>query len=297
MKTIVKRMVWGAVTAVSFAALTVSLQAKDALGNVEKATKLIGTDVRNASDQNIGKIEDLVADLESGRVLYAVVSVGGFLGVGDRLVAVPPGAFREQGNHLRIDADKQKLTDAPQFSKDDDREAEMFSPSFVAGAYRHFGQNAWFEGGTATTASSGHFGSVRRVSDLLGMDVKSVSNQKIGDVNNVMIDLPAGRVVYVIFSPDRELDLKNNLYALPPNALGLASDKKSLTTGIDRSKLAAAPSFDKSNWPDMSNPSWASRVYQYYGKQAYFSTGALRPTSERTNSQDRLYREPDQNRQ
>jgi sporulation protein YlmC with PRC-barrel domain len=296
MKTKMRWTVWGTILAASLGGFTASLQAKDALGRVEKSTKIIGTDVRNVSDQHIGRVDDLVVDLQSGRILYAVVSVGGFLGVGDRLVAVPASALKEHGKGLELDADKQKLTDAPEFVKDRDRRSEMTSSDFIGKDYKYFGQTAWWEGASApaTGAASAaqRFANAQLASDLPSTDVKDTSGQKIGDVDNVMVDLPASRVVYVIFAPDSNLDLKNNYYALPPSALTPAPDRKSLSANITREKLAAAPSFDKSNWPDMSNPSWASRVYQYYGAQTYFDTGTLRPTSERTNSQERIYREP-----
>jgi sporulation protein YlmC with PRC-barrel domain len=52
-----------------------------------RASKLIGTEVTNDKNEKIGKIDDLVVD--KNRVLFAVLQVGGFLGVGGRLVAVP----------------------------------------------------------------------------------------------------------------------------------------------------------------------------------------------------------------
>lgn len=57
------------------------------LGKGYRASKLIGTEVTNDKNEKIGKIDDLVVD--KNRVLFAVLQVGGFLGVGGRLVAVP----------------------------------------------------------------------------------------------------------------------------------------------------------------------------------------------------------------
>ena len=60
---------------------------------------------------------------------------------------------------------------------------------------------------------------------------------------------------------------------------------KSLTSDISKDKLAAAPHFAKNNWAQLSDTSFASQVYQYYGKQAYFETGTskYKPTG-RTSS-------------
>jgi len=285
-----RKWIRSALAAVVLSATTLSLQAKDALGKVEKASKLIGTEVRNNAGQKIGKIDDFVVDLESGRVLYSVLSVGGFIGIGDRLVAVPTAALREQGSELRLDADKQKLTQAPPYSKDADRLAEMTSPGFVGEMYRYFGQTTWWQ--TANMADAGKFGNVQRAGDLNHKDVKNVSNQKIADVQDVMIDVPAGRVAYVILDTEHALGLNEKLLAVPPNALTPGAEGKYLVTDLDRSKLAGAPAFDKDNWPNLSDPSYAAKVYAFFGKQPYFETSGLRPTSERPNSQERIYHEP-----
>jgi sporulation protein YlmC with PRC-barrel domain len=57
--------------------------------NAIQATSIIGSRVRNQDSENVGKIEDFVIDMETGRIAYAVLSFGGFLGMGDKLFAVP----------------------------------------------------------------------------------------------------------------------------------------------------------------------------------------------------------------
>src|SRR5262245_24197005 len=84
---------------------------------VEKASSLIGREVRSSGDKQIGRIDDLVVDLECGRVLYVVVRAGGFLGFGERRVAVPAGAFQRHGEQWQVAADKQRLAAAPQFTR------------------------------------------------------------------------------------------------------------------------------------------------------------------------------------
>ncbi|MBC8094186.1 MAG: PRC-barrel domain-containing protein [Akkermansiaceae bacterium] len=261
------------------------------LGNVERLNKVIGREVRNQEQQKLGQVNDLVIDLESGRILYAVISVGGFVGVGDRLVAVPVSAFQEAGEDLRLDVNRQQLSDAPQFSKAADQRAETLTPAFASRVNKHFGEGrAWWESATGQTGEK--FGNAHPASDLIGLEVSDVSNRKIGEVNNVMVDLSAGRVPYVIFAPEKSLDLNADFYAWPPNVLTPSGDGKSLTTGIDQSKLASAPHFKRNHWPNMSNRTWGLQVYEFYGKQPYFESEKLQPTSTPTNSLERIYHEP-----
>ncbi|HVL56027.1 MAG TPA: PRC-barrel domain-containing protein [Burkholderiaceae bacterium] len=56
--------------------------------------KLIGQNVRNAVGENLGEVKDVVVDLQNGRVGYAVVGFGGFLGLGEKLFAFPLQSFQ-----------------------------------------------------------------------------------------------------------------------------------------------------------------------------------------------------------
>ncbi len=69
---------------------TVSLMRVDVktLASGFRTTKILGGDVVNEANQKIGEVDDLIVT-ESERVPFAILSVGGFLGMGERLVAVP----------------------------------------------------------------------------------------------------------------------------------------------------------------------------------------------------------------
>ena len=58
------------------------------------ADTLIGNDVYNTRDEDLGDIKEIMLDTQSGRVAYAVLSYGGFLGMGEKLFAVPWSALR-----------------------------------------------------------------------------------------------------------------------------------------------------------------------------------------------------------
>jgi sporulation protein YlmC with PRC-barrel domain len=83
-----------------------------------KASGLIGMDVRNQNDEKLGTIKDLVVDLQSGKVSYAVIDGGGLFK--DKLFAVPINAFTASADHkhLILRADKSKMEAAKGFDKD-----------------------------------------------------------------------------------------------------------------------------------------------------------------------------------
>ena len=79
--------------------------------NVLSATQIIGDGVVNRAGENLGKIEELMLDLEKGRVAYAVLSFGGVLGMGAKLFAIPFEALKLDADrhHFTLDVDKEKL--------------------------------------------------------------------------------------------------------------------------------------------------------------------------------------------
>jgi sporulation protein YlmC with PRC-barrel domain len=81
-----------------------------------RATKLLGSNVYNEKDERVGKVDDLII-AGDGQVTLAVLSVGGFLGLGARNVAIPIQLFRadEQGKIQLPQATKDELKTLPPF--------------------------------------------------------------------------------------------------------------------------------------------------------------------------------------
>jgi sporulation protein YlmC with PRC-barrel domain len=98
--------------------------ARSAHSQTLRLSEIMDMDVRNAQDEDLGAIEDVVVDPKSGQIRYAAVSVGGFLGVGDRLIAVPWQALRIQqepnddDKFVLLNADRARIENAPGFNEE-----------------------------------------------------------------------------------------------------------------------------------------------------------------------------------
>ena len=84
------------------------------------AATLTGEDVVNHKDESLGDIKEIMLDMRSGRVAYAVLSYGGLMGMGDKLFAVPWSALKLDTVNKRfvMNVEKSKLESAPGFLKD-----------------------------------------------------------------------------------------------------------------------------------------------------------------------------------
>lgn len=111
--------------------------------NVRQASKLMKLPVLNRQDENIGSVEDIIVELRSGRVVAAIVSSGGFLGMGDSLNAIPPAALQFATAHdgLRLDMDKAALLAAPRFKSDE--WPDFAQRNYTDGVYRAYNQEPY----------------------------------------------------------------------------------------------------------------------------------------------------------
>ncbi|HUY13651.1 MAG TPA: PRC-barrel domain-containing protein [Terriglobia bacterium] len=108
------------------------------------ADTLTGDKVVNLQNEDLGTIEHLMIDLATGRVAYAVLSFGGFLGMGDKLFAIPWSALTLNTVEKRfiLNADKELLKRAPGFDKD--HWPNMADRTWGAGVYNYYGAKPYW---------------------------------------------------------------------------------------------------------------------------------------------------------
>ncbi len=117
--------------------------ANDTIRKVLSSDSLVGTTVKNIMEEELGEIKTIMIDLTSGRIAYAVLSFGGFLGLGDKLFAIPWEAFSvsQQEKVMYLNVDKEKLERAPGFDKDN--WPDMADPSFGSTIYTYYGYDSF----------------------------------------------------------------------------------------------------------------------------------------------------------
>ena len=115
---------------------------------------VIGSNVVNAKNEDLGKIEDLVLDAGAGRIAYAVLSFGGFLGMGDKYFAIPWNAFHFnlKENRAVLNVDKKLLENAPGFDKDN--WPNMADSIWGTSIFKHYGYAPYWEEGAVTTSTT-----------------------------------------------------------------------------------------------------------------------------------------------
>lgn len=102
---------------------------------------------------------------------------------------------------------------------------------------------------------------------LIGNDVYNRSEEDLGDIKEIMLDVASGKISYAVLSFGSFLGMGEKLFAVPWSALTLDTENKRFILDVSKDRLKDAPGFDKDDWPDMADTTWAKDVHTYYGSQ------------------------------
>jgi hypothetical protein len=94
-----------------------SMQTLDESASVISASKVTGTNVYNAAGEPLGEIYDVMLDKRSGKIAYAIMSFGGFLGIGEQYHPLPWATLKydtRQGGYV-VGLTKEQLQGAPTY--------------------------------------------------------------------------------------------------------------------------------------------------------------------------------------
>jgi sporulation protein YlmC with PRC-barrel domain len=119
--------------------------------NILRISEMIGTTVENTQGDNLGEIHDVVVDPSDGSIAYAVLAAGGFLGLGEKYFAIPWRAFqavtddddKTEVERMILDADKDRMQNAPGFDKDN--WPDMANPEWGQTVHAYYGQQDYWQ--------------------------------------------------------------------------------------------------------------------------------------------------------
>ncbi len=116
-----------------------------------------------------------------------------------------------------------------------------------------------------------------RASKLVGLHVKNPAGERLGTVDDLVLNLATGKTAYVAMGVGGVLGIGEKLFAVPFSALKVEHEKDEMVFVLDttKEKLESSPGFDKKHWPDFADPKWTKQIDDFY-RQA----GQPRPVTE-----------------
>jgi sporulation protein YlmC with PRC-barrel domain len=112
---------------------------------------------------------------------------------------------------------------------------------------------------------------------LEGDNVVNAQGEDLGEIKDIMIDVPSGRVAYAVLSFGGVLGMGDKLFAIPFEAFRLDPTNDRVILNVPKDKLKNAPGFEKDHPPSAADRKWGSKIYEYYGFQPYWETERSAP--------------------
>jgi len=244
----------------------------------KRLSKIIGSNVYNSEGKKLGSIDDIVLQENNNRISYAVLSSGGVMGVGNKLFAVSWNALEHKSvdDKTYLNATEQDLNNAKGFDKDHWPNAgdPMFqradaNRNDLGNAAGEIKNDADIKADTNNAAGPMDRGIAwnRRVSKLIGADVRNASNENLGDIKDIVANTRSGQLNYAVLSYGGVMGIGDKLFAVPIGVLHSQADNQKLVLDVTKDRLKNAPGFNKDHWPDFADQTFRSNVDDFYNQR------------------------------
>jgi sporulation protein YlmC with PRC-barrel domain len=276
----------------------------EVVGRVIRVSKLLDCNVKNTRGEKIGEVEDLIIDKDEGMVGYAICSFGGFLGIGEKLFAVPFSNVQRTSDESNVvlDVSKEQLEKAPNFGADAWPE---FDRKYGTTVHDYYKSTPYWQSHQSKAdptridrdaldkdrmRASGN----ARATKAIGTNIEDPAGKNLGEIDDIVVDDGTGRVIYAVLSFGGFLGMGDKLFALPWQSLKASTkDEKKMVLDVPKERLQAAPGFDKKNWPNMADRRWGTEVHKYYGQPPYWENDRRTNANEPPRKDNKNPNEPD----
>jgi sporulation protein YlmC with PRC-barrel domain len=223
-----------------------------------KASQLIGCAITNSKNESLGEIQDIVLDGGNRKIAYAVISFGGFLGMGEKNFAMP---------WRLIEVSQRSTDDVPRATLGLDQATLKNAPGFDSSSWPDMGNAAWATQveeyyrargevarpeGSAAPKDSGADGTRggdrasgdkvfahRRLSNLIGMDVVDLQHREIAEVEDLVVDTKFATVDGALLGFGGTLGMGEKLVLVAAEVLKLDHDKGVFVFSSSKADLEA----------------------------------------------------------
>lgn len=105
---------------------------------------------------------------------------------------------------------------------------------------------------------------VLSASTLIGDTIENQTGEKLGKLEEIMLDLHSGKIAYAVLSFGGFLGMGEKLFALPWQKLHVDQERKCIILKASKEQFESMPGFNKDNWPDFSDRAFQSKLSDYY---------------------------------
>jgi sporulation protein YlmC with PRC-barrel domain len=253
-----------------------------------RASQLIDCKITNSREESLGEVQDIVLAKDHRSIAYVVAAFGGFLGMGEKLFAIPWRVIEvsrstvdtEPRIHLSVDQEVMKA--APGFDKA--RWPDMADGAWSRTVDDFYGKHGRTTDGTwitskaassfAASASSGTFTDAssasgrapdsemfhhRRVSELIGMSVVDAHGESLAKVDDLVIDAARAQIDAAALSFGGLMGVGTHIALVPMDSLTLERSEDTFRMQCTHAELEAR-ALPGGEWPGIDGDEWLMRI-------------------------------------
>ena len=163
----------------------------------------------------------------------------------------------------------------------------MFFPA--AGVFAQMESNSEKKGVAADLSEHAPINAFR-ADKIIGSDVMNLDGKRIGSIDNLVVDINTGNILYAVLEFGGFMDIGDKLFAVPWPSLTSVPAEGIFILDQSKAKLEKAPGFDKNNWPDIGDRRWGAGIYEYYRRHIPIPQPPAPETYSRNPAENRGYR-------
>lgn len=236
---------------------------------IAASAKVVGLRLDTPEKKNVGEIGDLLIDPKSGEVRYAVLEVGGFLGIGEDKRVVPWALVeivRSTDDPEKLVA-RTTLTEAQVESAPKCKGGQVFDAELDRSIEKSFGKSdAWAYAGDGNPTFAW-------LGQMKGAMVIGPDSKEVGRVREVVLAPQNGCAAYVVLNASERAGGEH--IAIPWTRVRFTHDRNdqvAATTDVDNARLQSAPQFDEKDEKRMSSTAWLKDLSDYYACDPFWKT-------------------------
>lgn len=222
-------------------------------GRMVLGSDLLNTQIQNYENDAIGDIDDLAIDPQTGEVVYAALGRGGFLGLGRSYYAIPAGELKSFHNGVMI-----MDVRANEFDHNDGFDYENWPQQANTAWSSDWNDAKKVKAKKATT--------VAKASAIMGRSLKSRNGESIGEIQDIVVDMKAKKVAYLLVYCDE------GLVAIPASAVTHQSEN--CVIDMTRQRIARMPSFSYNEYPNWNSVRWNRRTHSMFDVDPYWEASS-----------------------
>ncbi|MBU1354257.1 MAG: PRC-barrel domain-containing protein [Gammaproteobacteria bacterium] len=227
------------------------IRSENAAYRAVRASEMIGMNVNSPERKDLGEIKDVIVNMNTGDVRYAVLEFDPGIFKGERLFAVP-------AKELDLAPDRKTLVykmspERLENARIDQASWDKRTPLDMDNLDKNWGIAKPTDGARA-----------HRASDLIGKDVNGRNGKDIGDIKDLVINLQDQKVHYAVLAFDPGWTSPEKLYAFPLRSFNLTGDRDEVVLDIDKARLQQMKSLTVQDFARLNDPAWKADMDRYF---------------------------------